>query len=70
MIFAYEQWIVCTNVNINVFITLGHLEYHCKAFFETPALSVEVTLNANYPRRNSVCFATLSQFKTLYMFSE
>jgi hypothetical protein len=35
-----------------------------------PALPVEVTLNHNYPRYNSMSFATLWQFKTLYMSSE
>jgi hypothetical protein len=34
------------------------------------ALPVEVTLNRNNPRYNSVYFATLRQFKTLYMSSE
>jgi hypothetical protein len=31
---------------------------------------VEVTFNHNYPRQNSVRFAALWQFKTLYMPSE
>jgi uncharacterized membrane protein YpjA len=39
-------------------------------FFKHSTLSVEVTLNRNYTRYNSVCFATVWQFKTLYTFSE
>jgi hypothetical protein len=41
-----------------------------KLLLEQPALPVEVTLNRNYPRSNSVYFATLWQFKALYMSSE
>jgi hypothetical protein len=41
-----------------------------KLFFKHPALPFEVTLNRNYPRKNSVCFATLWHLKTLYMSSE
>jgi hypothetical protein len=41
-----------------------------KLFLKHPALPVEVTLNRNYARQNTVCFATLRQFKTLYMSSK
>jgi hypothetical protein len=37
-----ERWIVCTSLGVNVFITLTteyHLEYHCKAVFETPYIT-------------------------------
>jgi hypothetical protein len=34
-----QRWIVCTPLSVNVLVTLAtqqHLEYHCKALFETP----------------------------------
>jgi hypothetical protein len=61
-----KTFVVCTPLKVNVFITLAtqwHFECHCKALFETPALPVEVTLNSNYPRWNSVCFATYDSSK-------
>jgi hypothetical protein len=33
-----EWWIVCTPLNVKIFVALAtkqHLEYHCKALFET-----------------------------------
>jgi hypothetical protein len=33
------RWIVCTPLSVNVFVRIAtqyHLEYHCKALFETP----------------------------------
>jgi hypothetical protein len=39
-----ERWIVCTSLSVNVFVTLAtkrHLEYHCKALFETPCITSE-----------------------------
>jgi hypothetical protein len=39
-----EQWIVYTPLSVNVFVTLAtqkHLEYHCKALFETPRITSE-----------------------------
>jgi hypothetical protein len=38
-----ERWIVCTNLIINVFVTLAtqqHLEYHRKALFETSCITM------------------------------
>jgi hypothetical protein len=60
--YTLNGFIVCTPLSIKVFVTLAtqsHLEYHCKALFETPCITVEVTLNHNYPRQNSACFAIL-----------
>jgi hypothetical protein len=39
----FERWIACTPSSLNVFLTLAtqqHLEYHYKAFFETPYIKV------------------------------
>jgi hypothetical protein len=41
-----------------------------KLFLKHPALPVEVRLNRKYRMKTLVCFATLWQFKTLYMSSE
>jgi hypothetical protein len=43
-----EQWIVCTYLSVNAFITLAthsHLEYHCKALFKTLCISGKLSLN-------------------------
>jgi hypothetical protein len=39
-------------------------------FWNTLHLLVEVTLNYDYPTYNSMCFATMWQFETLYKTSE
>jgi hypothetical protein len=39
-----ERWIVCKPFSANVFVTLAtkkHLEYHCKALFETSCITSE-----------------------------
>jgi hypothetical protein len=41
-----------------------------KLFLTHPALPLEVSLNRNYRRQNSAWFATLWEFKTLYMSPE
>jgi hypothetical protein len=41
---AVEHWIVCTPLGVNVFVTLStqqHLEYHCKALFQTSCITSE-----------------------------
>jgi hypothetical protein len=68
-----ELRIVCAPLIVNIFVALAieqHLKYYCKAFLKQPALPVEVAFNRNYPRYNSVCFATIRQSKTLFTSSK
>jgi hypothetical protein len=44
-----EQWIVCTSLSVNVFITLATqqlLEYHYEARFETPCTLITCQISA------------------------
>jgi hypothetical protein len=43
-----ERWIVCIPSSADVFVTLAtqqHLEYHCKALFETSGSHIELYLS-------------------------
>jgi hypothetical protein len=54
-----ERWMVCTHLSANVFVTLAtqlHLEYHCKAPFETSCIDHHCTVCGNalmFPARSS-----------------
>jgi hypothetical protein len=39
-----DRWIVCTPLNVNIFVTFAteqYLEYHCNALFETLCITSE-----------------------------
>jgi hypothetical protein len=56
-----ERLIVCMTLSVNVLVTLHRNIWNTivKLFLKQPALPVEVVLKSNYPRSNSVYFATL-----------
>jgi hypothetical protein len=53
------QWILCTPLIVNVFVTLATSYTIVKLFLKHPALPLEIALKHNYPWSNSVCFYTV-----------